>query len=129
MATYTENLNLKKPSLTDPASIGDINNNMDLIDGAFTNAIVPDSVLSSGWAFTASQYRSNINITTLTPREGYVPIVYSVECANNTNISIINYSTNDTGIEVHAKNTSTSAQNSVAFRVKVLWIKNELIGG
>lgn len=128
MATYTENLNLKKPSLTDPASIGDINNNMDLIDGAFTNAIVPDSVTNSGWTFTASQYRSNINIS-LTPREGYVPIVYGVECSNNTNILIINYSANDTAIEIHAKNTSTSAQNSVTFRLKVLWIKNELIGG
>lgn len=32
MATYTENLNLKKPDLTDPASIGDINNNMDILD-------------------------------------------------------------------------------------------------
>lgn len=128
MATYTENLNLKKPSLTDPASIGDINNNMDLIDGAFTNAIVPYSVGNTGWSFTASQYRSNINIT-LTAREGYVPIVYAVECSNNTNILIVNYSVNDTAIEIHAKNTSTSAQSSVTFRLKVLWIKNELIGG
>lgn len=38
MATYTTNLNLKKPSLTDPASIGDINANMDILDKAILAA-------------------------------------------------------------------------------------------
>lgn len=34
MATYTTNLNLKKPDTTDKVSIADINANMDLIDAA-----------------------------------------------------------------------------------------------
>lgn len=34
MATYTTNFNLKKPDLSDPVDVGDINGNMDLIDTA-----------------------------------------------------------------------------------------------
>lgn len=40
MATYTENLNLKKPDLTDTADIADINGNMDILDGALA-AVLP----------------------------------------------------------------------------------------
>ena len=35
MASYTTNLNLKKPAGSENVSIGDINNNMDLIDQAY----------------------------------------------------------------------------------------------
>lgn len=35
MASYTSNLNLKKPSGSENVAIGDINNNMDLIDTAY----------------------------------------------------------------------------------------------
>lgn len=48
MATYTENLNLKKPDLTDPASIGDINSNMDILDGA----IMREHFLKTLWSGT-----------------------------------------------------------------------------
>ena len=37
MATYSSNLNLKKPGYSDPADIADINNNMDIIDTAVDN--------------------------------------------------------------------------------------------
>ena len=40
MATYTTNLNLKKPDLTDAASISDINSNMDILDDALA-AVLP----------------------------------------------------------------------------------------
>ena len=43
MATYTTNLNLKKPAGSETASITDINDNMDLIDtavGALQDKIV-----------------------------------------------------------------------------------------
>lgn len=43
MATYTTNLNLKKPAQSDKIRIADINNNMDDIDAAF-GAIGNDSV-------------------------------------------------------------------------------------
>ena len=35
MASYTTNLNLKKPSGSENVAIGDINNNMDTIDNAY----------------------------------------------------------------------------------------------
>ena len=37
MATYTTNLNLKKPAGTESANIADINNNMDLLDSAYAD--------------------------------------------------------------------------------------------
>lgn len=43
MATYTTNLNLKKPAQSDKIRIADINNNMDDIDAAF-GAVGNDSV-------------------------------------------------------------------------------------
>ena len=44
MATYTTNLNLKKPATTDAADIADINGNMDAIDtfaGGILSAVYP----------------------------------------------------------------------------------------
>lgn len=38
MATYTENLNLKKPATGDQVLIGDINGNMDILDSAVTKS-------------------------------------------------------------------------------------------
>ena len=35
MASYTTNLNLKKPAGSENVAIGDINNNMDIIDNAY----------------------------------------------------------------------------------------------
>lgn len=48
MASYTTNLNLKKPAGSENVSIGDINNNMDLIDQAYgeMNADITDNVPS-----------------------------------------------------------------------------------
>lgn len=54
MATYTENLNLKKPDLTDPASIGDINSNMDIIDeevGSLADHSVKDMGTDGTWTW------------------------------------------------------------------------------
>lgn len=39
--TYTENLNLKKPEMNDPAKIGDLNDNFDIIDEALA-AVLPE---------------------------------------------------------------------------------------
>ena len=38
---YTENLNLKKPELSDPAKISDLNDNFDAIDEALA-AVLPE---------------------------------------------------------------------------------------
>lgn len=50
MATYTTNLNLIKPELTDAASISDINSNMDTIDSALA-AVLPAVTSSDNGKF------------------------------------------------------------------------------
>ena len=50
--TYTENYNLKKPDLDDPAKIGDINDNMDTLDEVIANLNpLPDVTSSDNGAF------------------------------------------------------------------------------
>ena len=43
MASYTTNLNLKKPAGSENVAIGDINNNMDAIDNAYGTLTTPTS--------------------------------------------------------------------------------------
>lgn len=49
MASYTTNLNLKKPAGSENVSIGDINNNMELIDSAYgtLNSKITNSTITS----------------------------------------------------------------------------------
>lgn len=59
MATYTGNLNLKKPSLDDDALITDINNNMDILDTAANGIQDALAIVANGdthVAITAGQY-------------------------------------------------------------------------
>ncbi len=51
MASYTTNLNLKKPAGSENVAIGDINNNMDVIDqayGALSDQIAKQTIAISG---------------------------------------------------------------------------------
>lgn len=125
MATYTENLNLKKPAISDPASIGDTNSNMDIIDNTLTSAIMFENITFDAGNFTAEQYRNDIDYT-LTPKTGYTPILVNVTTSSHTRILIVNYGITDGVINVRARNLSTSAQTTVRFIAKVLWVKNEL---
>lgn len=52
MATYTPNLNLKKPDYTDLADVADFNANMDIIDG-LTQDDIPDGTTNK--VFTATE--------------------------------------------------------------------------
>ena len=62
MATYTTNLNLKKPATTDLVSIADINDNMDAIDTAIASGAVvktsqscsPSQALKNGFYYVTS---------------------------------------------------------------------------
>ena len=47
MASYTTNLNLKKPAGSENVSIGDINNNMELIDSAYGTLNSKINILSA----------------------------------------------------------------------------------
>jgi len=62
MATYTTNLNLKKPAGTDTADIGDINDNMDILDAAVNNC-VKYSASQSLTSSQKTQARTNIGAT------------------------------------------------------------------
>ena len=59
MATYTTNLNLKKPDLTDGALIADINANMDILDDAAYNRALKTEAIKNitreGTTFTATR--------------------------------------------------------------------------
>ena len=125
MATYTENLNLKKPAILDPASIGDINHNMDIIDGTLTDAMLFETHSFDGGNFTAEQYRSDINYT-IPSKDGYTPILLGVDVTTHTRILIVNSGLAGLDLNVRARNLYTSAQNGVNFRARVLWIKSEL---
>lgn len=50
MATYTTNLNLKKPAVGEKANIADINGNMDILDSAVAGKAAKNGRTStSGW--------------------------------------------------------------------------------
>ena len=81
MATYTSNLNLKKPAGSENVAIGDINNNMDTIDQAY-------GTLNSGTLFqvgdTYSTSGGEYPFRTLADKSGIIfniPLPKSV--ANN----------------------------------------------
>lgn len=59
MATYTTNLNLKKPALTDVADIADINGNMDILDG-LTQDNIPDGTTYKRYSATEKTKLSGI---------------------------------------------------------------------
>lgn len=106
MATYTENLNLKKPDLTDPASIGDINSNMDIIDETIGGLLVTTRELVGSIPNTASKQYSSLSKTFT--KDGYKPIAlvgfyhdsryftdkYEMKSKTDTSITIGGYSTN-----------------------------------
>lgn len=61
MATYTPNLNLKKPDYTDLADVADFNANMDIIDG-LTQDDIPDGTTNK--AYTATEKNKLAGIET-----------------------------------------------------------------
>lgn len=64
MASYTSNLNLKKPAGSENVAIGDINNNMDIIDTAY--GTLNSKVTSNyGEIETGVQYEICGNIVTI----------------------------------------------------------------
>lgn len=69
MATYTSNLNLKKPALDDDALITDINNNMDILDAAANGIEDALAIVANGnthAAITSGQFVYVRNHNTLT---------------------------------------------------------------
>lgn len=95
MATYTTNLNLKKPALTDNANIADINSNMDIIDAELKQSA--DHAADAGIHVTALKQeewdgKASQDIAT-TSTAGLM---------SSTDKTKLNAHTNDTGIHVTA---------------------------
>lgn len=96
MATYTSNLNLKKPALDDDALITDINNNMDILDAAANGIQDALAIVATGnthAAITSGQFVYVRNHSTLT--EGLY--VASSNIAANATLSSSNLTANSSG--------------------------------
>jgi hypothetical protein len=85
---YTTNLNLKKPGTSDNVSIGDLNDNMDIIDaaiaGAGGGADIYTSISVSSWSSDSTYpdypYRASVPITGVTASD-VAEVVFGVEQA------------------------------------------------
>lgn len=84
---YTTNLNLKKPGTSDNVSIGDLNDNMDIIDAAIAGAGGADiqtSVSVASWSSDSTYpdypYRASVPITGVTASD-VAEVVFGVEQA------------------------------------------------
>ena len=96
MATYTSNLNLKKPALDDDALITDINNNMDILDAAANGIEDALAIVANGnthAAITSGQFVYVRNHSTLT--EGLY--VASSNIAANATLSSSNLAADSKG--------------------------------
>ena len=96
MATYTSNLNLKKPALDDDALITDINNNMDILDAAVNGIEDAMAIVANGnthAAITSGQFVYVRNHNTLT--EGLY--VASSNIAANATLSSSNLTADSKG--------------------------------
>lgn len=86
--------------------------------------------------FSGSQYRNDINAF-IGHKDGYFPVIYSVECATSSQISVVNWSlieyevpnsySDNWGVNIHAINRSTSAVSGVRFAIKIMWFKKEFV--
>lgn len=77
MASYTTNLNLKKPAGSENVAIGDINNNMDTIDQAFgtlTTASVSTGVTGTTAHRSGNTVMLEINVTLTASSAGWVAL-------------------------------------------------------
>lgn len=96
MATYTSNLNLKKPALDDDALITDINNNMDILDAAANGIQDALAIVATGnthAAITSGQFVYVRSHSTLT--EGLY--VASSNIAANATLSSSNLTADSKG--------------------------------
>ena len=96
MASYTGNLNLKKPALDDDALITDINNNMDILDAAVNGIQDGLAIVANGnthVAITSGQFVYVRNHGTLT--EGLY--VASTNIAANATLSTSNLTADAAG--------------------------------
>lgn len=114
MATYTENLNLKKPDLTDPASIGDINNNMDIIDEAISNLLEPYQYDMSVTVGASSQTAFDVPFKSGKTMDDVVGIVQAN--VGNNNLVVKGWALiSGTGVRFYIKNFASTSQSGTLY--------------
>jgi len=122
MASYTTNLNLKKPAGSESVSIGDINNNMDMIDQAYgtLNNKLGKQVQTETFTGTSNSDSVVSVPTTINGKStGTASIsIVSMECSGSTNIICVPF--RGTGSAWKARLTmdtgSTVSQSERSFR-------------
>lgn len=111
MASYTWNLNLKKPALDDDALITDINNNMDILDAAVNGIQDGLAIVANGnthVAITSGQFVYVRNHGTLT--EGLY--VASSNIAANATLSTSNLTADSAG-GLNALNSNIASKPNI----------------
>lgn len=115
MATYTSNLNLKKPALDDDALITDINNNMDILDAAANGIEDAMAIVANGnthAAITSGQFVYVRNHSTLA--EGLY--VASSNIAANATLSSSNLTADSKGgLNALSEHIVYQAGDSISF--------------
>ena len=119
MASYTGNLNLKKPALDDDALITDINNNMDILDAAANGIQDALAIVANGnthVAISAGQFVYVRNHSTLT--EGLY--VASSNIAANATLSTSNLTADSAGgLNALNNNIAKKALSNITIRTGV----------
>lgn len=112
MASYTTNLNLKKPAGSENVSIGDINNNMDLIDNAYgpLNAKVLKKTTKTG----TTSSNGNVNISMGVDQYDIISVSYVGGIA-------IPYKANAYEWLVHVMDTALTPVASTAISLDVIY--------
>ena len=112
MASYTTNLNLKKPAGSENVAIGDINNNMDTIDQAFGTLVNISSTTADTESVPTGSFKT---LATFSPTvKGNYILVVSCAFGNDTNgIRILLVDTTETSSNTPTNSVLASGRASI----------------
>ena len=118
MASYTTNLNLKKPAGSENVAIGDINNNMDTIDQAYgtlnsnINSLIPQKIIRATDATTS--------ITLNIPNSARIMIDFLSNSVNaDFSINMLSSTTGTIAIQEKAKGSEVTFDTSVTNKLTI----------
>lgn len=115
---------------TGAATVADALNNLGISDALKIQTVSP-----SNWTVPANSARGGEIKGTITGYEGYTPIVVACYCTNSYGVLIINawitgsYDASGGGFtwNIDARNV-TSSSVTANFALRILWIKNDILG-
>ena len=98
------------------------------VDGlGLGNAIRPSTKTTSGWGFSANQFRSGLTVS-VTSVSGYTPYVYQAYCSSHSAIDVIDAYISGTTLTFRARNRTADVITNAEFTFRILYIKNLMIG-